>query len=70
MTDIATTRHAELALGRILRMASRPAQPGDVAEYERCRALIMDHFTAPAQDYTPNYARDCRMGAQGDATGG
>lgn len=66
MTDIATTRPAELALGRILRMASRPAQPGDVAEYERCRALIMDLITAPSQDYTPNYARDRFKGAQGD----
>ena len=34
-------RAAELALGRILRMGSRPAQPGDVEEYERCRAIIM-----------------------------
>lgn len=34
-------RIVELALGRIFRMGSRPAQPGDVAEYERCRAIIM-----------------------------
>jgi len=32
---------AALALGRIFRMAARPAQPGDVEEYERCRAIIM-----------------------------
>lgn len=31
----------ELALGRIFRMGSRATQPGDVAEYERCRAIIM-----------------------------
>jgi hypothetical protein len=34
----------ELALGRILRLAARPEQPGDVAEYERCRALILDEL--------------------------
>lgn len=33
---------AALALGRIFRMGSRPTQPGDVEEYERCRAIIMD----------------------------
>ena len=25
-----------LAMGRIFRMGSRPTQPGDMAEYERC----------------------------------
>lgn len=34
-------RIVELALGRIFRMGSRPAQPGDAAEYERCRAVVM-----------------------------
>lgn len=33
-----------LALGRIFRMMSRPTQPGDVEEFERCRALIMDEL--------------------------
>ena len=32
----------DLAIGRILRIASRPTQPGDVADYERCRNLILD----------------------------
>lgn len=32
---------AELALGRIFAMGSRPSQPGDLAEYERCRAIII-----------------------------
>ncbi len=36
------TKAIELALGRILRMASRPTQPGDNAEYERCRRIILD----------------------------
>ena len=30
-----------LALGRILRMGSRPTLPGDIEEYERCRDIIM-----------------------------
>jgi len=30
-----------LAMGRILLLGSRPFQPGDVEEYERCRAIIM-----------------------------
>lgn len=34
-------RLAELALGRILRLGSRPTQPGDVEEYERARAVIL-----------------------------
>lgn len=33
-------RISELALGRILRLGSRPAQPGDAAEFERCKAII------------------------------
>lgn len=32
----------EAALGRIFRMGSRPTQPGDIEEYERCRKIIMD----------------------------
>ena len=32
----------QLALGRILRLASRPEQSGDIAEYERCRKLFLD----------------------------
>ena len=39
---------AELAFGRIMRMASRPTQTGDVAEYERCRQIILDELGAPA----------------------
>ena len=36
-----TEEIALLALGRILRLGSRPTQPGDVEEYERCRAIIL-----------------------------
>ena len=56
----------DLAIGRILRMASRPAQPGDVAEYERCRALIMNLCEPVTPGYVPNYARDRLCGAAGD----
>jgi hypothetical protein len=31
-----------LAIGRILRLGSRPTEPGDVQEYERCRQIVMD----------------------------
>jgi hypothetical protein len=54
-----------LAIGRILRLGSRPTQPGDVEDYERCRAIIMEH--APAtNDYEVNWARDRLKGAAGD----
>jgi hypothetical protein len=33
----------QLALGRIFALGSRPTQPGDVAEYERCRAIVMEN---------------------------
>lgn len=36
---------AELAFGRIMRMASRPERDGDIAEYERCRSIIIDNLT-------------------------
>ena len=54
-----------LALGRIFRMGARPTQPGDAAEYERCRAIILDHADAARDSYSPNYARDYNKGAQG-----
>lgn len=54
-----------LALGRIFRLASRPPQPWDVDEYERCRAILLADFP----DYIearPNWARDGNKGAAGD----
>lgn len=60
----------QLALGRIFRLGSRQTQPGDVEEYERCRAIIMaEHDESGRQEapgYQPNYARDRKRGAQGD----
>lgn len=66
MTD--EERHAavRLALGRIFRLASRPQQPGDAEDYERCRAVILDCTDPVALDYAPNYARDRTRGAAGD----
>ena len=54
-----------LAIGRMFRIASRPFQLGDAAEYERCRGIILDLSETP-KDTTPNYARDRLCGAQGD----
>ena len=65
MSDV---RIVELALGRIFRMMSRPAQPGDVAEYERCRCLVLDNLppSSMLDHYEPCYVRDRLKGAQGD----
>lgn len=70
MTEAQTVN---LAIGRIFRMASRPTQAGDVAEYERCRRLILniiegqpDYCAARYADHSPDYARDRLKGAQGD----
>ncbi len=57
---------AELALGRIFGILSRPFQDGDVEEYERCRAIVLDAAEPIAPLYTPNYARDRLKGAAGD----
>jgi hypothetical protein len=46
----------ELALGRIFRMGARPTQPGDVEEYERCRAIIME-ASGPVVDDAPKHIR-------------
>ncbi len=57
----------ELAFGRILLLGSRPEQPGDVEEYERCRSIILNALESTGSpDYQVNYARDHRKGAQGD----
>lgn len=56
----------ELAFGRILRMGARPTQPGDIEEYERCRAIIMSMRPEAEASYQVNWARDRNKGAQGD----
>ena len=57
------------ALGRIFSMMSRPSQPGDEAEYARCRAAVMD-VVEPLDPFAhrttvstaPDYIRDRRRG--------
>lgn len=41
MPKVMRSKLVELALGRIFRMGARASKEGDVAEYERCRAIIM-----------------------------
>lgn len=62
------TKAVELALGRIFRLASRPEQPGDVADYERCRKVILDILDPSVTRWEPeiSWARDRNKGAQGD----
>lgn len=56
---------AQLAIGRILRLLSRPGQPGDVERYEDARAVILAIRDAaerdgarPATDTRPDAVRD------------
>jgi len=42
LSELEKDTTVKLALGRILRMGSRPTQPGDVQEYERCKGIIID----------------------------
>ncbi len=65
MSEQERTTLAQLAIGRILRIGSRPYQEGDVEEYERCKRIIMD-LRDPETDYAPNWARDRLKGAAGD----
>lgn len=64
--DAETKKLVDLAIGRILRMGSRPTQPGDAEEYERCRAIIMEHAPPATADYEVSWARDRLKGAAGD----
>lgn len=59
-----------LALGRIFRLMARPAQTGDVADYEAARAVVMTVLDPPPfVSHAPNYARDRKaIVAGGDAT--
>lgn len=61
-------RHALacLAIGRILRLGSRPEQPGDIAEYDRCRAIVLDASPSQPEEYRPRWVRDRLKGAAGD----
>lgn len=72
---MSTPLEVQLAIGRIFRIASRPEQPGDIAEYQRCRSIILDASEPQTAEFgfavvQPNtihdYARDRLKGAQGD----
>lgn len=68
MSDTTTVN---LAIGRIFRLASRPEQPGDIVEYERCRSIILNtldpemaiHHATTARQH--DAGRDRMKGAQG-----
>ena len=68
MMTAAEIQTVNRAIGRIFSMASRPTQPGDAAEYMRCRNLCLD-LTEGMFDLTdraPDYIRDRHKGAAGD----
>ena len=67
MNDEETRAAVNAALGRIFRLASRPEQPGDIAEYERCRAIVLDCLDPLPSPHVYVYARNTPKGAQGDA---
>jgi hypothetical protein len=54
----------QMALGRIFRLMSRPAQEGDVEQYAMARKVILDAAEARGidlnGDYAHNFARDYR----------
>ncbi len=55
-----------LVVGRLARLASRPSQPGDIAQFEACRRVAMEVLGDDyAPDYLPNLARQRGRGAQG-----
>lgn len=58
----------ELAIGRILRIMSRPHHLGDEAEYDRCRGIILDAAGIEGNpvDDRPSWTRDRLKGAAGD----
>ncbi len=51
---------AELAMGRIFGMMQRPEQAGDLAEYQRCKQIIMDAVGFETSDTEHCFARDYR----------
>jgi hypothetical protein len=59
-----------LCIGRVLRLGSRPEQPGDEAEYDRVRNLALDAADHLGMVYRPDrrpcWVRDRSRGAQGD----
>lgn len=59
-----------LAIGRVLRLLSRPEQPGDVVAYHEARAAALDAAESlgrpTSAEYRPSWAQDRLRGAVGD----
>lgn len=67
-TDAERSATAHLIIGRLFRMASRPEQDGDAAEYQRIRGMMLDiggatDMSGFAHMSAPSYAHDYRGGA-------
>ena len=62
----------QLALGRIFRMLSRPFEPGDIEQYERCQAIIMAEAEAEGcvvhRYLNPGKSPTRARGARGEST--
>lgn len=57
------------AIGRLLRLMSRPEQPEDSAQYHMARSAALDaadRLGLGIADRRPNYAAQRHSGAQGD----
>jgi len=59
-----TPIEVQLAIGRLVRILSRPEQAGDVETYHHLRQIILDASPTPP-DHAPSWARDRLNGAQG-----
>lgn len=55
----------QLAIGRLYSLTLRPSQPGDIAQYEMCRKIIMDAAGSTEPHYEVCWARDRMKGAAG-----
>lgn len=55
----------QMALGRIFALMSRPAQAGDIDQYEAARRVVLDHADDVVADWVPDVNRDRFTGAQG-----
>ena len=59
-----------LVIGRLLRLGSRPEQPGDAAQFQACRSVALEAAELLGRDnsagWRPSYARDRNKGAAGD----
>ena len=57
----------QMALGRLFRMLSRAARPGDIEAYHSIRTMVLDTAEPQPHDNRPNYVAQRLKGAQGDA---